>query len=268
MKFPSALALFMIWPAVSQAQFACTFSGAASEDACLAQTDDSGDSCVWCSLTQFGFCVNEQQAEAMEQALPGVQCDRKPTPNDDDQAPATDDVQPTTDDTTPNDDQLPDNYWQCLEQKDAETCAAQEGCKWCKTKAGFGLCMTGPTADSAADSDWFDCGKTDFEGELTEDYLGYDDDLEFDDEDESEDPYDALEVEAEDPYDTSCAMAYVQDPTEEGCKGAVDQDGNPCEWCDVSGMINICLTVEQAQMASALGITCEEFQAKSLLRGN
>jgi hypothetical protein len=229
---------FLLLPLSTTAQFACTLSGAADEDSCLANLDDDSASCVWCSLSQFGFCVAESQAEAMEQALPGVQCDRAPAPStDDDAAPV-----PTDDDVAPNDDGLPDNYWECLKQKDAAACSAMTACTWCKAKAGFGLCMTGPSAESAADSDWFDCAAAEEE---------------------------VVAEEAEDPYDSACVMAYLQDPTKEGCKAAIDQDGNACEWCDLSGMTNLCLTDEQAQMAAALGVTCEEAMtaAKISLRG-
>lgn len=85
----------------------------------------------------------------MEANIPGIECDRYSS-NDDDSTPSDDDAAPTddeapTDDVTPNptDDSLPDDYWTCLQKKDTKTCVA-EGCTWCDTKGGFGLCMTGP----------------------------------------------------------------------------------------------------------------------------
>ena len=110
------------------AQFTCTLS-AGDENACLATTADDNKHCVWCAVTSFGFCVSEKQAESMEANIPGVQCDRYSA--DDDAAPA------------PNDDALPDDYWLCLEKKDSKSCIA-EGCTWCDSKGGFGLCLTGP----------------------------------------------------------------------------------------------------------------------------
>lgn len=128
------------------AQFTCTLS-AGDENACLATTADDNKHCVWCAVTSFGFCVSEKQAESMEANIPGVQCDRYSADDDaadDDQA-ATDDAAPNTDDAAPapNDDALPDDYWLCLEKKDSKSCIA-EGCTWCDSKGGFGLCLTGP----------------------------------------------------------------------------------------------------------------------------
>lgn len=235
--FISFASLLLVLPLAS-GQFTCTFS-ATDEDSCLSQTDDSGSYCVWCAMSGFGFCVAEDQAEAMEQAIPSIDCDRNTPANDDDATP------PDTDDAVaPTDDALPDNYWKCLQQKDAATCADVEDCTWCTTKAGFGLCMTGPTAEAAADSDWFQCQPEDA-------------------------PLLAAEDVVSDPYDTACALAYLQDPTEEGCKAAVDADGNPCEWCDLQGMTNLCLNEEQAEAAEAIGVTCEEgaTNQQALLRG-
>lgn len=83
----------------------------------------------------------------MEANIPGVECDRySPAGDDDDATPSTDDdATPSTDDEAPapNDDSLPDNYWTCLEKKDSASCI-EEGCTWCDSKGGFGLCLTGP----------------------------------------------------------------------------------------------------------------------------
>jgi hypothetical protein len=240
-------------------------AGSKSEDACWGITDDSNNHCVWCSIATsgFGFCVNESQAEAMEKSIPNVQCDRysetdDATPVDDDAAPKTDDnVTPSTDD------QVPDNYWECLLKKTPTDCE-KLGCTWCDTKGGYGLCLSGPvrigritlqmyhsispivcfsllvvqflifkffsqSAERADDSDWFTCRK-------------------------SEDQYLAF---LEDPMDLSCVLAFMKSPTEDGCVNAHDQDGNPCQWCNLAGMTNVCLTAEQAEMGASLGITCD-----------
>ena len=228
MKFLVSLVLFSVLINPAASQFTCTMS-ATDEDTCLAQTDDSDASCVWCSMSGFGFCVAEAQAEAMEQALPNIQCDRKDKPDNDDDA-----VDPTTDDdVAPNDDSVPDNYWTCLKAKTKQACDEEkenDGCTWCTTKAGFGLCMTGPSAESAAHSDWFDCS-----GSVPQD-------------DEEEDVVD--------PYDTACALAYLQNPTADGCTSSADADGNACEWCELQGVGNLCLNGDQADAAEALGVTC------------
>ena len=211
----------------SHAQFTCTIEGSTDESSCLKSMGDDGNHCVWCSLASFEFCLEEDQAEAMEQNLPLVACDRY-SQNDDDASDdaVTDDAVETDDNVVPTDDAIPDDYWTCLRKKDTAECTAA-GCTWCDTKAGFGLCMTGPSADAAADSDWFTCTST----EVTA--LG------------------------DDPYDPSCVLAFMETQSEEGCKSSVDEDGNPCEWCDLQGMAQLCLTEEQAEMASQLGVTCD-----------
>lgn len=61
-----------------------------------------------------------------------------------------------------------------------------------------------------------------------------------------------------DPYDTSCLMAYLAGGDAESCTEAVDQDGQPCEYCGLAGVANVCLTSSQAEMAEPLGLTCED----------
>jgi len=215
-------------------QFTCTLNGGQEEDSCINSLDDDGSHCVWCSLSGFGFCVNEQAAEAAEQTLPSVSCDRYSS--DDDATPKADDdaVTPTDDTIKPSDDSLPDNYWECLKDKDSKSCSS-DGCTWCKSKKyGWGICMTGPTAESAKKSDFFSCGSHEEEHGLAN---------------------------ARDPYDTSCVMTYLQDPTEQGCTSTTDAEGNSCKWCNLAGMTNLCLTEEQADEGQALGITCEESSA-------
>jgi hypothetical protein len=85
----------------------------------------------------------------------------------------------------------------------------------------------------AEDSDWFTCTK-------------------------SLDMLEDIEAAAvTDPYDPTCVMAFLQDPTEEGCTAAADPSGDACLWCTLPGMGNVCLSTEQADMGSQLGITCE-----------
>lgn len=140
----SCLVLLLAASTTTQAQFSCTLT-AQDESGCLGTTADDGKHCVWCAVSSFGFCVSEAQAESMEQNIPGVNCDRY-SDNDDDAATDDDKAPPPNDDAAPNpnDDSLPDNYWLCLKKKDSESCAKEEGCTWCDSKAGFGLCMTGP----------------------------------------------------------------------------------------------------------------------------
>ena len=68
------------------------------------------------------------------------------------------------------------------------------------------------------------------------------------------------EVIVSDPYDPSCVTAYLENPTQDGCTSTQDEDGGACLWCSLAGMTNLCLSQEQADMASQLGVTCEEQQ--------
>ena len=61
----------------------------------------------------------------------------------------------------------------------------------------------------------------------------------------------------DDPYDTSCLLAFLQDPTKDGCTATVDEDGAPCEFCSLPGVTDLCLTNEQAAMGEQLGMTCD-----------
>jgi hypothetical protein len=176
---------------VVESQYACSLAAPADEKACITAFDDAGneDHCAWCSLSSFGFCVSETQAAKFEQSIPGIECDRysgddddvvvvdddaavaddddavvvddddaAPGPGvDDDTAANDDDGVPDDDAIIPSDDTVPDDYWTCLQAKDEASCGTDAGCTWCTTKVGFGLCMAGPSAESAANSDWFTC---------------------------------------------------------------------------------------------------------------
>lgn len=242
----------------ASAQFTCTLS-ATDEDSCLDAKDDDGEHCVWCSLSSFGFCLNEAAAEAAEQSLPGVSCDRhkKPDADDDEPAPSGDDdsVPPSgDDDVKPTDDSLPDDYWKCLKKKDSATCDAEADCVWCESKIGWGVCMSGPSADSAAESDFFTCDSKVVPtqppspptpppvaagvGGYVSSFFGGGEG-------------------GGGPYDSSCIQAYLKDQTQDACVATTDADGSACKWCSLAGMTNMCLTPEQADMGSSLGITCD-----------
>jgi hypothetical protein len=61
---------------------------------------------------------------------------------------------------------------------------------------------------------------------------------------------------ADSPLDPSCVLAYIQDQTKENCLAAIDQEGNPCEFCHVRGVgsLDLCLTPLQAR-----GLECEAY---------
>jgi hypothetical protein len=251
----SLLLLLVSTPAVS-AGFKCAFSGAKDRHKCLSTTDTSDDDhCVWCVLGGSGFdvCVSEKQAESLEQKIPTLNCDRytgsdddsvNPTPKDDDKV-------------TPTDDAVPDDFWSCLQKKASAECT-QSNCTWCDTKGGFGVCMTGPAAESATNSSWFTCKTTTTTTETSssrndEDVIGT-----------AIATPSAIEkrqyrktIDANDPYDTTCLLAYLQDPSQDGCAAAQDNEGKQCEFCSLQGSISLCLTNEQAEYGEQIGITCD-----------
>ena len=263
---PLFLSLVLTRSFLTAAQFTCPLQGGQAKDTCVSTTDDDGSHCVWCSLSSFGLCVNEATAETIEQSIPSAQCDRS-AGNDDDTKPATDDDKsPATDDDTkpepssddkikPIDDALPDNYWECFQQKDLKSCLAED-CTWCESKAGFSLCFGGPSAEFAKQSDFYFYKCQDNSNTIkTAAAASISTSTQF------------LRAtvrnpdHASYPYDMSCLNAYKSDPTESGCTSASDQEGNACEWCTLAGMANLCLTAEQAQMGSSMGAQCGKEQS-------
>ena len=235
-----ALLLVLAMGTMAQAQFTCTM-GAQDEDSCINSKGDDGKHCAWCSVAGFGACVSEDQAETFEQNIPGTQCDRYSGGDDD---ATTDDAVPTTDDkVSPTDDSLPDDYWTCLRKKDTKSCTSA-GCSWCDSKQfGFGVCMTGPSAESAADSDFFECTKGEEEEDTAASVINW--------------LRGKAEREIQDPTDSACLVAFLQDPSEEGCSNAVDSEGNSCFFCSYQGF-DLCLNEEQVQIGEGFGMECKE----------
>ncbi|GKZ00405.1 hypothetical protein MPSEU_000993500 [Mayamaea pseudoterrestris] len=277
MRFINLLLLVLSISKSVSGQFKCTLN-ASDEDTCLKTVGDDDAHCAWCSLGGFAFCMSEQAAEAMEQTL-HAECERFGDNDDDDSKksdddrvvpPGADDVFPSTDDqaaadddkhkpksdddaVTPTDDNVPDNFWTCLQEKDQTKCDNQ-GCVWCTAKsAGFSLCMAGPAAEQAEGSDFFECDNKNIADEtviFAVDRLAT-----------------SLTDTASDPFDATCVKAFLEEQTEEACTSTSDQDGDYCKWCSLAGMTNLCLTPEQADKGQALGITCLDFDASLVARG-
>jgi len=221
--------------------FSCSVEGASGQAACDASKASDQSQCVWCSIQSFGVCVSETQAQAMKQAIPGLECDDDNDddmpqddddriPEDDDSVPQDDDATPAADDdAAPDDDVTPDDYWKCLKDYTDQSSCTGGGCEWCSTKAGYGICLDKKAAEKIDKYDWFDCTTEEVEMESPLDFL-------------------------EDPYDTSCLAASL-DGAKDACEATTDEDGNPCEWCNI-GSANLCLTSEQAEIAEQFGGTC------------
>mmetsp|Transcript_28794 Transcript_28794/g.60227 ORF Transcript_28794/g.60227 Transcript_28794/m.60227 type:complete len:272 (-) Transcript_28794:57-872(-) len=125
-----------------------------------------------------------------------------------------------------------------LQDPSADTCKATmdadgNPCKYCQLNGALNLCLTEEQADVGKD-------------------LG----IECDDQSTLSEIQDLPDAVA-DPYDYSCALAYLQDQSPDGCKGAMDQDGQPCEYCTFQGQFNICLNADQAAMGSSVGLECD-----------
>jgi len=259
-----------------------TLSG--DEAACESTVDEDGNGCEWCSVNSVNLCLTVEQAEIAEQV--GGQC----STGSDDDAPAADD------DAAPDDDTTPDNYWKCLKGfSDKDGCTGG-GCEWCATKAGYGICLDPTAAANVEKYAWFDCTTTldldlsyfqDEDALVTDPYdptclqasLSGDAATCTATNDADGNPCewcgvassnlclnseqaeiveqfggDCSAKKVEDPYDTSCLMATLSGD-EAACESTVDEDGNGCEWCSVNS-VNLCMTVEQAEIAEQIGGQC------------
>jgi len=220
---------------LEQTQYSCTIEGAGGQDQCDAAKDESGAQCVWCSVGSFGACLSADQAAIIEDKIPGLTCDDQ----DDDDSADDDDASPADDDASPPDDDS--NYWKCLKDgsESEDACKSEDGCTWCKSKAGFGICLDDDAAKMASDSAWLDCKSMDT--------------LELMDLNEIQ----AKKQEKEKvqmPGDPACIMATLQQD-ESVCTSTADSDGNPCSWCNIDN-INVCLDDTLATMAKQYGGSC------------
>jgi hypothetical protein len=103
-------------------QFTCEKSGAGGKTQCDAATGDDGTACVWCSVSSFGACVSQSQAEIMEKTIPSLVCDGDEA-NDDNKK---------DDDSNSSDDDNTDDYWKCLNGSgETEKTCESAGCTWC-----------------------------------------------------------------------------------------------------------------------------------------
>lgn len=217
-------------------QFACTLQGGQDQDTCDSTKSDDGSGCVWCSVSSFGVCVSEDIAVQMKAKIPTVTCDDDTKNDDDDDSTSADDDDKappqTDDDAAPSDDTVPSDYWKCLTDNKTSGECTTDGCAWCDTKAGFGICMDEKAAETASQSDWFTCTMPS----------------------SLEDAAVVVEENISDPSDPSCLVATMSGD-ETSCKSTMDADGKPCEWCSFS-TYNFCLNDDQAQAAEVYGVSC------------
>ncbi|CAJ1945916.1 unnamed protein product [Cylindrotheca closterium] len=222
-------------------QYSCTMEGAGGQDQCDAAKDESGETCVWCSVGSFGACLSADQAALIEDKIPGLTCDDDQ--NDDDAK--TDDAAADDDDGS-----TPDDYWKCLKDgSESEDACDSLGCTWCKSKAGFGICLDEAAAKMASDSAWLDCKATTMD---TLDLMDLNEIVQSKKQEQAEDEQEQEDVQM--PGDPACIMATLQQD-ESICTSTVDSSGNPCSWCNIDN-VNVCLDDTLATMAQQYGGSC------------
>lgn len=208
---------------------ACILKGGTSQAQCDATSSENGSTCVWCSLSSYGVCVDDSIAVQIKQAIPGLTCDDED--GDDDEAPATDDKAPdpsTDDNVAPNDDSVPDDYWECIEKFDKKEDCIGGGCAWCDNKGGYGVCMDAKSAETFDDHVWYTCTMP------------------------SSLPLASTNGNVGNPSDLACLLSSTD---ESSCQGTNDSDGQPCEWCSLQGF-PVCMNADQAQIAEQVGGSC------------
>lgn len=167
----------------------------------------------------------------MKQTIPGMDCDGSGA-NDDftDDVTVDDDTADDNGDDSTTDDSVPDDYWDCIEKYTTKEACIAEGCGWCDNKGGYGVCFDKDTAKNFDDSEWYSCTIPSFS-----------------DLDSESSPLD-------DPSDPICFVETISG-NESSCKGKIDADGKPCDWCSFQGF-DFCLNVDQAQLAEQFGASC------------
>ena len=260
---------------------ACMIATLQGEGVCKATTDSDGKPCEWCTMQggQANACMNEDQAAIAEQA--GFDCDNG--------------IEKKVDLSDPFDTSCLAASLQG-DEATCQATVDQDGqaCQWCALQGGQGnLCLNGEqaaiaeqigvdcgdhsshntiedpfdtsclvaslqndkaTCESTVDQDggkckW--CALSDEQGNLClneeqaeiAEQLGVDCD-------------DNTIVAVRDPFDTTCLAATLQGD-ETTCKATSDEDGQPCEWCELSdGQTALCLNGEQASIAEQIGAEC------------
>mmetsp|Transcript_21023 Transcript_21023/g.49623 ORF Transcript_21023/g.49623 Transcript_21023/m.49623 type:complete len:530 (+) Transcript_21023:71-1660(+) len=208
----------------------CTLQGGTSQSQCDATASDDGSTCVWCSLSTYGVCVDESIAVQMKATIPGLSCDD----GDDDDTPA-----PSDDDDAPSDDSLPDDYWDCIKKFDTKDGCLGGGCAWCSNDFPYGVCMDAESAKNYDDHLFFTCdfpslGTPVLEGKAA--------------------------ATVQDPKDLSCLIASSD---QSNCEVTKDAVGQPCEWCSIQGF-PVCMTNDQARFAEEVGGSCGDRASNDL----
>lgn len=215
---------------------ALTYLQDQSEEACKNAVDADDNPCQYCTLQggAFHLCLNAEQAEMGQQF--GIECDAQEETEESEYFVNEDDFPDMKD---PYD---PTCALAFLEDQTEEACknaVDSDGnpCEFCTLQGALNLCLNEEQAQMGEQLG-IECNRRDGLVEVSP---------------------------VQDPYDPTCALAYLQDQSEEACKSAVDSDGNPCEYCTLQGAFNLCLNEEQAQMGEQMGIECETSTASAVV---
>lgn len=197
----------------------CLAAGMGRNDAqsvCDSTLDEHGSNCVWCDVASsgYGLCLSSGAASSAGQYLT---CDDAAATNNDEKG-------------IP----LPDDFAECVENREEGDCNSDSKCTWCKTMAGFGVCFDERSVEIA---------------KMYEPMFNCDDDNSDDEEEEG----------IESPFDPTCIAAGFQGSNDkDSCEATEDQDGNACVWCNGGDdSTGLCLSQDQASMASQW-LTCDD----------
>ena len=296
---------FLVLVPYGSAQLTCTLSGAKDASDCMTLTDGD-DHCVWCSVDattttktvkDFGFCVSEDQAEAMEKNIPLLHChrysgtddgvapttddhvepttdDSKPEPIDDDAAPeppTDDNVEPTTDDTSPeppSDDVTPATDDTSPEPA-TDDVAPPDNNDDHAVPDDFWTCLQQKTLSTCthANCTWCDTkggfslcmtGPTAESASHSAWFKCHDPKTELE---PSGDRTTSAEMDVVattvQAIDMTCVASFYEHPTANECMTTMDSAGRPCQWCTILDMATVCLSSDQVEIGQGLGLSCE-----------
>jgi hypothetical protein len=207
---------------------AATIGG--DESACTATMDADGKPCDWCSFQGYDVCMNVDQAQVIEQF--GASCGDRAGAQEEDE----------------NHDDLADpSDTKCVAATvaGAESCTATmdsdgKACDWCSWY-GYDFCFNDDQAQAA---EQFGASCAD---RAAQEETNVEDDL-------------------ADPSDPTCLAATIGGD-ESSCKGTMDAEGNPCDWCSFQGY-DFCIDTDQAQIVEQYGASCNENIVKEYANGD
>eukprot|EP00542_Grammatophora_oceanica_P020237 CAMPEP_0194033688 /NCGR_PEP_ID=MMETSP0009_2-20130614/6273_1 /TAXON_ID=210454 /ORGANISM="Grammatophora oceanica, Strain CCMP 410" /LENGTH=488 /DNA_ID=CAMNT_0038674405 /DNA_START=51 /DNA_END=1517 /DNA_ORIENTATION=+ len=212
-------------------QFTCTTDGLNDQNLCQSATDDSNQSCVWCSSSSgFGLCVSSDQSSLIAQLMPDVECgggitdieETKPLEDLYDPACVLAGIQGGDDGESV-----------CGDAQDADG----GDCSWCSATDGFGICLNEEQTAIAKQfgGAYLTCADVD-DTTIKGATRFYSWDAEHKNEEDSSNSSPI-------PPDIPECFSHSK---EDVCNGASDPS---CVWCDTSVGFGLCFSEEMAALA-------------------